>query len=475
MSGIWQALRQVRWQDVVDVAILTTVLYRTYAWLRGTVALQVALGMLTLVAAAYGAHSAGLVLTAYVLQAVGAVSVLVAVVIFREEIRRALGRASPLRWWRERRGPVEPAPGVLTRLAEALFDLAKERTGALIVLPRHDPVGEHLTGGTQVDGLVSPQLLAALFAKSSPVHDGAAVVAGDRLRVAGAFLPLTTSTELAERYGTRHRAAVGLSERCDALVLAVSEERGEVSLAEAGRIVTLPPSAAVVGRRLQERLREGGPVPARIAGRRPRRRAIIDSVVLAVILVGVIAAWNVVANRRGNEEERIVAVALAGVPAGTTLAARPSAVKVLLRGPRRLLIGVTEDTLHASVDASALKTGVSDLPVTATAPAGVEIVEVDPPRVSLLERRRLRVEPVWSARSHPAFHVEPAEVELGGRPGAFKGETAIHTKPIDRDQAKAGVIRAELVLRDGVRLDDDSQREVDVLLEEGRTERAGEP
>lgn len=383
-------LARLRWQDVADIAILTFVLWRLYVWLRGTVALQVAIGMLTLVVASMAARATGLVLTAYVLQGIGAVAVLIAVVIFRDEIRRALGRASPLRWWRERRdgGPAAAvSPGTFGPLAEGAFLLARKRTGALVVIPRRDPVEEHLTGGTPVDGITTPQLLEAIFHPGSPVHDGAAIVEGERLRVAGAFLPLSPRPDLPEAFGTRHRAAVGISEACDAIALVVSEERGEVSLAEGGRIAPVPSSAAALSKRLTELVRETPP-PRRPATeavrRRQRRQAIRDALVGAAILAGVVAAWDTIAGERGSVIVKTVPVELRGAGAELQFEPpRPNQVEVHLRGPRRLLLSLAPEDLRTSIDLAGLRPGQHELVVSASAPAGIEVVRVSPAKVKV--------------------------------------------------------------------------------------------
>jgi len=364
-------LSQLRWQDAVDVIVLTLVLYRIYLWLRGTVALQVAVGMLTLVAAAYAASELGLLLTAYVLQGVSAVSVLVIVVIFRDEIRRALTRASPLRLLVSRREGPPPEHPELPPLAETLFALARGRLGALVVVPRRDSIKDLVTGGVAVDAVLTGPLIEAIFQKASPLHDGAVVVSGDRVIKAGALLPLAEQ-ELPLPVGTRHAAAVGLAEVSDALVIAVSEERGEVSLAEHGNL-TIMPDAATLARSLRELV---GPTPAPPI---VRGRLVRDSVVFGTIFVGVVAAWNIVANGRDAEEERQVTVELRG-PGAARYEVVPTEVTLRLRGPRRILAGPGGNDLRAWV--SVAKSG-GDTLVGASAPPGVEIIAVRPARVKL--------------------------------------------------------------------------------------------
>jgi uncharacterized protein (TIGR00159 family) len=434
-----QELGSLRWQDAVDVAILTLVLFRIYLWLRGTVALQVALGMLTLVLASYAANALGFVLTAYVLQAVGAVAVLVAVVIFREEIRRALTRASPLRLLL-RRGPtpVEERRD-FTVLAETLFTLARQRLGALVVVPRKDPLGEHISGGVPLGAALSGPLVESIFQKASPLHDGAVVLDGDRVASAGAFLPLARG-ELPQRYGTRHAAAVGLTELSDALVVAVSEERGEVSIADGGTLAPVP-DATALARILGERA-----APARLAARPENRALLKDAAVGAVIFIGVVAAWNVVANKGDAIEERAVPVELHGVSPGTSLEPLPAEVVLRLRGPRRLLVGIVERDLHAWADASVARS-VGEVPVSGTAPAGVQVVGVTPTRVTLLERRTLRVEAQVAGRGR-VVSVAPPEVTLVGKAGSFKGLSTVKTLPIEGE----GPVMATLALPAGLHL-----------------------
>jgi uncharacterized protein (TIGR00159 family) len=452
MTDILRDLGQLRWQDAIDVALLTLVLYRVYIWLRGTIALQVALGMITLVAAAYAANVLGFVLTAYVLQAVSAVSVLVTVVIFRDEIRRALTRASPLRLLLLRPTRRPPERRDFTALAEALFALAGRRLGALVVVARRDPLREHATGGILLDAVASGPLIEALFQKESPLHDGAVVLEGDRLVRAGAFLPLA-QVELPVPYGTRHSAAVGLSEVCDALVIVVSEERGEVSLAERGMVAPIT-DASALARRLAQL---SGPEPTAPA---PRRPIVRDAIVGAIIFVAVVAAWNLVANQRGATEDKSVAVELRGVPAGARYEPVPSEVTLRMRGPRRVLVGVTAAELHAWADASAVK-GTNDVPVAGLGPEGVDVAAIMPSHVSVLERRTVRVEPVLGVRAR-VLRVDPPEVTLVGKAGTFRAGDMVKTRAIT---ILAPIVRTELVVQAGFRLADDAQLYADVSLD----------
>lgn len=186
--------------------------------------------------------------------------VLVLLVLFQPEVRRGLGQVSRLLHGVLGSGRQE-AGHVIDDLVEAIHSLAAKRVGALIVLERSAGLGHYAELGVPLDALVSSDLLESLFHPYSPLHDGAIVVQGVRVVAAGCFLPLSRNPELGRKLGTRHRAALGLSEETDAVVLVVSEESGRISLAVGGRMES-PLDRGVLRRRLTD-LWAGGPAPAR--------------------------------------------------------------------------------------------------------------------------------------------------------------------------------------------------------------------
>jgi len=196
--------------------------------------MRIALGVVGLHALALLARHLDLVVTSWVLDASAILSTWVLLLIFQPELRRAFMRLdSALRRW--------PRPAVIRdqtsrAIANAAFGLARLHLGALLVIIRRDSINELLEGGMAIRAAVSAELLEAIFQKLSPLHDGAAIIEGAELVKANVVLPLTHRQNLPIAYGTRHRAAVGLAERCDALIVAVSEERAEVSLMDGGRI-----------------------------------------------------------------------------------------------------------------------------------------------------------------------------------------------------------------------------------------------
>jgi uncharacterized protein (TIGR00159 family) len=222
-----------RWQIVVDFLALSVAFYTLLCWARSARAMRIALGIVGLRALSLLARRLDLIATSWVLDAAAILAILVLLLIFQPELRRAFMQLdSTLKLW--------PRPAVVgtqtsRAIADAAFKLARCQLGALLVITRQDSISDLLEGGVAVGADTSSELLEAIFQKVSPLHDGAVIITGNRLLKAGVVLPLTKRHDVPSLYGTRHRAAVGLAERCDALVVAVSEERSEVTLMNGAR------------------------------------------------------------------------------------------------------------------------------------------------------------------------------------------------------------------------------------------------
>jgi len=221
-------------QDVLDILIVAVVLYNLFLLIRGTRAIQMLLGLTVLLLAYFAAVKIGLYTVSWVLQNFLGAAVLVVIILFQPEFRRVLanvGRAPLLRLFNP--GKEEQ---VIQEIVKAVQSLAARRVGALIAIQRESDLANHVEGGVPVDATVSRELLFSIFLPASPIHDGAVVVQGARIAQAGCLLPLSEDLELPKEYGTRHRAAIGLTEGTDAVVIVVSEETGAISMATEGRI-----------------------------------------------------------------------------------------------------------------------------------------------------------------------------------------------------------------------------------------------
>jgi diadenylate cyclase len=221
-------LSLVRWQTAVDFLVLAMGFYFLLVWARSARALRIALGVVGLHALSLLARRLDLVITSLLLDFLAILAIILLLLVFQPELRRMfMGLDSALRRLpRPRAAPVEQ----YREIATACFELASAYVGALIVIVRKDSITELLEGGVTLGAEISIKLLKAIFQKDSPLHDGAVIIERDHISKANVVLPLTHRPDVPLFFGTRHRAAMGLAERSDALVIAVSEERGFVTL-----------------------------------------------------------------------------------------------------------------------------------------------------------------------------------------------------------------------------------------------------
>lgn len=232
---MWGITPQFSWiLYVVDVLVVAWVIYRALLVVRGTRAVPMLWGLVLIVLVYFVARSTNLNTLAWLLGNFLSSIVLVVVVIFQDEIRRALTKVGLTRIMFGQQKPVLDKS--LEDVALVTQRLAAESTGALIVMQGKIGLDEIVEDAVQLDALVSRKLLISLFNRSSPLHDGAVVVETGRIKAAGCVLPLSVNPELDPNLGTRHRAALGVSERSDALVIVVSEQTGEISVAREGRL-----------------------------------------------------------------------------------------------------------------------------------------------------------------------------------------------------------------------------------------------
>ena len=234
MDKLVTFLLSIRWQDAVDIAINSYILFRLYVLFRGTNVFRVLMGIAFLWFFQRMAVSLGLIVTSWVIQGIIAAAALIIIVVFRNEIRSVL-QAKNLRailWGFPDEGIATPVQAIV----EGAFELGRRRMGALIVIPGKEDLEEVIQSGIPWNGLVTKEMIVSIFWHDNPVHDGAVIIQGDSVAEVSAVLPLSQRTDLPSNYGTRHRAAAGLAEATDALVLIVSEERGTVSVAKGSHV-----------------------------------------------------------------------------------------------------------------------------------------------------------------------------------------------------------------------------------------------
>jgi uncharacterized protein (TIGR00159 family) len=370
--------------QILDVSVLWLALWAGIAWLRTTPA-RLALPAVALLAFVYiVASQPGLVFITWLLQGLFAVSVLVTVVVFQQELRRLfeqIGSLWPPRWRKATTGPDE-----VDTLVRALATLAQQKRGALVVIQGQESLESHIDGGVLLDAQLSEPLLLSLFDPHSPGHDGAIVVDRGRITRFAVHLPLSMDREQLGLRGTRHAAGLGLSERCDGLAIVVSEERGTISIAEGGRLEQMAAPQLVTERvRAYLDAQSSDAEVGRSVFERVRWRDALVSLPLAL------AMWLLVVPGSSRVDvERSVPVRVTGLPPSYALeAVEPPAALVRLSGLRRDLLLLGPDAVRVEVDAILVDLGRRTFDVSAADvvhPDSVAIVGVTPASVKIRVR-----------------------------------------------------------------------------------------
>jgi len=354
-------IANLRIQDVLDILFLTVLAYHLYLWFRGTKAFKALIGLFALGVVFTIAQTWGLFLTTWVFQILWQVLVILLLILFQSEIRQALERFDPLRTLGLRK---TAQPGQWTQgLSDAVFMLAERKVGALILIERSERVEECVTSGQALDGKPTPELLTSIFQKESPLHDGAVLIKEGRIQIVACYLPLSSEEGLPKEWGTRHRAAMGLSERCDAIMVVVSEERGEVTLI-VDRKVFHPATPGVMSQMLLDALRP--PSRESVPWKEKVRSLFLNQWKAKYgTLLLVLVFWLLLAGQQDFEVAFAVPLEMRNVPA-TMKITEPldPKVRIRVRGLRKDASVLSEKNMHAEIDLSAAATGKRSFALT---------------------------------------------------------------------------------------------------------------
>ena len=225
----------IGWWDLADILVVSILIYEVLKLIRGTRAVQMALGGGLLVALFYGSRWSHLETVNWMVRSLAGYIVFAVIVLFQSDIRRALahlGRAPFFRYLAK----AESAEESIEEMVVAASMLSGQRVGAIIAIERQIGLRNYIEGGIRLDAILTYDLLLSIFLPSSPLHDGAVIVQDDRVAAAACFLPLTVNPKLSKELGSRHRAAIGLTEENDSVAIVVSEETGSISIVADGQI-----------------------------------------------------------------------------------------------------------------------------------------------------------------------------------------------------------------------------------------------
>jgi uncharacterized protein (TIGR00159 family) len=459
----------IRWQDVVDILLNSYILFRFYVLIRGTQVMRVIAGIALLWIFQRIAVSLGLIVTSWLLQGIIAAAALIIVIVFRNEIRSIL-QAKNLKaifWELSHKNTLTPVQIII----EGVYEMTRRHMGALIVLPGAEDLDDLIQGGILWNGKISKEMLLSVFWTNNPVHDGAAIIRDQRIVRVGTILPLSEKADLPSSYGTRHRAAIGLSERSDALAIVVSEERSQVMIAKDGITYHIKDNLQLE-HLLSDHL---GNVPMQ---RDQRFRERLEfSLAGMLCLLCIIGIWFSFA--RGFETLINLSVPVEYMNRNTQMEIMDTSinsVNLILGGSGTLTKSLTGEQVKVKIDLDKAVAGVNTFTLTqenVVLPPGIILKNIDPAVVNVNldkpERKVLPVQVDWVGKLKEDLIMEKVSVDpeyatlVGGRL-RIENITTIYTKKIPLDNIEAsGQITVKLTLHPpGLRVAGDQEEKVSV-------------
>ena len=385
-------------------------------------------------------------------QGIVAVGAIIIIVVFRNEIRRVL-QAKNLKsilWGLSSKSAVTPTEIIV----EGVFSMAKAKCGALIVFPGKEDISDAVRGGTPWKGLITKEMITSIFWPDNPVHDGAAIVQGDQISFVGTILPLSDRGDLPSYYGTRHRAALGLAEATDALVIVVSEERGDILVAKGNHLREIR-QKKTLEHNLQEHL---GTATVKNEVVRRERFEIAAAALLSIVFITGI--WFSVSRGQETLVSLDIPVDYTNRAEGMELVGTSvKSVSLVLSGSGALVKSVTPDQVNVRLDISNAVIGKNSFTITSeniSLPPGIVLREVTPPSIDVemdeTIKRQLPVQVDWAGKLSPDLilldiTMDPETIEIMGGKRIIEKLTTIYTEKVPLDDLSGkGEISAKLAL-----------------------------
>ena len=434
-------LKSVRIQDVLDMAIITVMIFALLTWFKTRASRFVLIGIFLLGGVYIAARFFQLYLTIIVLQGFFAILLFVLVVIFQEDLRGFFSKLAMLGNIRKKSRPLSELEKAAEIIAQTAVNLAKKRIGALICLRGSDHLERHLSGGTILDGLVSEPLLESIFDPHSIGHDGAVIVKDDRVKMFGCHLPLSTNIAHYGTIGLRHTAALGLAERSDALCIVVSEERGTISIAQEEMLTDIT-NAATLHEVLKQFYARNTPAQKHQPGFGWLKENTWEKIIalgLACIL------WVAFGYQRDIIlRDYIIPIEYKNIPQNWKIdEPQVTEAKVIFQGPQQAFRLLNERSLTLSLDLSAIKDRKREHLLTKemiNAPSNLVITEISPAKIRIYASRLISATipiSVVTANLLPPdlylqrISVTPASIHVMTDSRMDLKQAKIETEPID--------------------------------------------
>lgn len=442
--------------NLVDIGIISSLIYSVLVWFRGTRAFKILTTLLGIGIVYAIANYLGLMLTSILLQYLWAVIIIVVVIVFQPEIREMLDRASPIRFLSLSQRS-ETSQDVISETVRAVWDMSRNRVGALIVFVRTDRIDNLVLIGKILDSVLSAEALTMIFQKNSPLHDGAVLVRNNKIHAASCILPLSRKETLSTRYGTRHRAAIGLVERSDAICVVVSEESGRVSIAVAGNITTY--SQKVDFTQALEKLLTPGPGSSG-PGLFERAKELLwtDTRLKVASLILALLLWIAVVGPKSSELGISVPIQYTNLPPGMGITGKwMDKIDVRLKGPESGLANLKPGAVRAVIDLSGVLPGLNYYRITTKniqVPPGVAISDIRPSdlrlQIETAQTKRVPVTPTLSGSlpDRTLVVVTPTDVRVRAVQEDLKKVTSATTDPVSvTELISKGKVKVPVVVK----------------------------
>ncbi|MBU1998436.1 MAG: diadenylate cyclase CdaA [Candidatus Omnitrophota bacterium] len=471
-------LQKIKPVDIIDMAFIASFIYFILIGVRRTRVRFIFAGIVFVGLVYIAARILGLYLTSIALQAFFAVFMVVMVIIFQDELRHLFERLAILGIFRNRTTKKNiPFNSCVEVLSSALAALSRKRTGALLVIKGNDPIERYLEAGKEVDALLGHEILEGIFHPETPTHDGAVIIAEERIVKFGCHLPLSTNIQEVGRSGTRHAAGVGLSERTDALCLIVSEETGAISAAENGRLTHINELAQLKDRLRNFYLRRFAP-QKRTGFLNILAAHSLEKVIAILLAIGL---WFAFAHP-GEIVRRYFTVPIEYRNLATDIVIKEPKLKeatVTLSGTEQKFNLLNPKNFKLSLDASQIKDGENKIALSSDlikgVTGGVSIMDIEPDQV-VLNAYKLRVVSVAvsvsvegnlpASLSLKEIKIVPRQVEVLLPSTISKEGLFINTEPINLSMINETVsLKPNFISSDDIRFKDNKLPEITVTIE----------
>ncbi len=442
MSMLAAFFTNIRWQDILDILVVSYFLFRFYVLFRGTNVFRVIVGIGFLWIFQRLAAYMGLIVTSWAMQGIIAFAAIIIIIVFRNEIRSVLQTKNigAILWGFSHKVAETP----VQIITSSVYELAQRRIGALLVIPGTDDLEELIPSGVPWEGVLTKEMILSIFWPDNPVHDGAAILQGDRITEVGAILPLSRRSDLPSAYGTRHRAALGLAEKSDALIILVSEETGHVLGVKGDHIKEIDSNIA-----LEKLLRTDSGMSSDYKGLREKEKL---SLTLAGMVIFLFVAGTWFSFSRGQETLTTVETPIEYMnrdPNMELVGSSLNSVDLDLSGAGTLIKSIRPEQVKVRIDLSKAVVGLNEYTLTSeniSLPPGIVLRGVDPSVVDvtldvpIVKELPLQVD--WTGKLPPGLGLAevkliPERIKVMGGRKILEQLSTMYTEKIALDTLKA--------------------------------------